>query len=91
MQIAELRGEIPVIWGIHRQLRNNEMLFKFESAKGPLQWKYMDIFTPEALDWLGAYVSNTGGPEVKTRGHLRLLTNFDIRRMGHGDKTLRVL
>jgi len=38
-----------------------------------------------------AYVSNTGGPEVKTRGHLRLLTNFDIRCMGYGAKTLRVL
>lgn len=35
-----------------------------------------------------AYVSNTGGPEVKTRGHL---TNFDIRRMGYGAKTPRVL
>jgi hypothetical protein len=82
MQIAAQRGEIPVIWGIHRQLRNNEMLFKFESAKGPLQWKYMDIFMPEALDWLGRMCQTEGVPEVKTRGHVRVLTNFDIRRMG---------
>lgn len=82
MQIAEQRGEIPVIWGIHRQIRNNEMLFKFESAKGPITMEIHGYIHARSFGLVRAYVSNTGGPEVKTRGHLRLLTNFDIRRMG---------
>ena len=58
------------------------MLFKFESAKGPITMEIHGYIHARSFGLVRAYVSNTGGPEVKTRGHLRLLTNFDIRRMG---------
>ena len=87
MQIAEQRGEIPVIWGIHRQLRNNEMLFKFESAKGTITMEIHGYIQAPKL-WIGwgVCVKHRGVPRSKPEGRLRLVTNFDIRLMRYGAK-----